>query len=73
VLENSQVKLYCVESTKSGHGNNLTVNWKLEFNPTISGKTCTAWMKADDDEALSSGWVVKGAFKVRPVSRNDQR
>jgi hypothetical protein len=62
VPENSQCKLYCAETTKSGSGNNLTVNWKIEFKPAMSGKTCTAWLYARDDENLIAPWVVKGEF-----------
>jgi len=63
VLQNSQCKLYCAETTKSGSGNNLTVNWKIEFKPAMFGKTFKAWMSAGDDQNHASTWVVKGNFR----------
>ena len=64
VLENSQCKLYCAETTKSGSGNNLTVNWKIEIKPSMAGKICKAWLYANDDEGMSSGWTLMGEFDV---------
>ena len=63
-LQNNQCKLYCAETTKSGSGNNLTVNWKIEFKPAMSNKSNKAWLSASDDEELSSTWIAKGEFGV---------
>jgi len=64
VLENSQCKLYCAETTKSASGNNLTVNWKIEFKPAVSGQTRKAWLYAIDDGGLNSTWIAKGDITI---------
>jgi hypothetical protein len=63
VLQNSQCKLYCAETTKSASGNYLTINWKIEPKRAVSGRTCKTWMEAIDDEGLNSAWVLKGEIK----------
>ena len=48
VIENSYCKLYCKETTLDASGNIGIINWRIEFKPTMAGKTCGAWMKAID-------------------------
>jgi hypothetical protein len=64
VIENSYCKLYCKETTVSGSGATLTVNWRMEFKPTMAGKTCGAWLYVKDDNSLSDGWDRLGTFSV---------
>jgi Tol biopolymer transport system component len=61
VIENSYVRLYCAETTRSGSGSTLTVNWKVSFKPAMSGKTCGAWMLVYDDINLRDGWDQMGS------------
>jgi len=56
VLQNSQCKLYCAETTVSGSGTTLTVNWKIEFKSSLSKKTCGAWMLVYDDLGGRDGY-----------------
>ena len=67
VIENSYCKLYCAETTKSGSGNSLTINWKIEFKQPLADKTppggtLKAWMCVADKIGAASGWVTKGGY-----------
>jgi hypothetical protein len=61
VLQNSYVSLYCAETTVSGSGNQLTVNWKVILKPTMSGRTCGAWLLVYDDLGLRDGYDQMGS------------
>lgn len=65
VIENSYCRLYCAETTISGSGTTLTVNWKILVKPTMAGKTCPAWMLTVDDGGLRDGWDQMGSFTVK--------
>jgi len=68
IIENSQCKLYCAETTKSSLGNDLTINWRIEFKQPLADKTSLstpikAWMYVSDKEKLVVGWMLRGDYK----------
>ncbi len=70
VIENSQIKVHCSETTVSGGGAYLTVNWKVTVKPSMSRKDCKIWLRVEDNTGLIEDWTEKGtmAFSQRPVN-----
>lgn len=64
IIENSYCRLHCSRTTVSASGGTLTVNWRVEFKPTMRGKSCKAWMLVTDDQWLQDGWEQKGTVGV---------
>ncbi len=69
VIENSQCKLNCKDTTVSMSGNTLTVNWSLIIKPSmaIANEPCSAWLYVSDSSKLSQGWDKAGDFDFRPL------
>lgn len=63
VIETPYGKLYCNQTTVSGSGNNLTVNWKVSFKPTVSGQK-NVYLSSSDTKGASSGVVQKGTIVI---------
>jgi hypothetical protein len=61
VLQNSQCKLYCADTTVVTNGNNRTVNYVIEIKPTQAGKTFQEWMWVADKLNANSGYVSMGS------------
>jgi len=64
VLQNSQCKLYCAETTVTPSGNQLSIAWKLEIKSRVAGWTCGAWMQVTDDAGLQGLWKQMGTFPI---------
>jgi RHS repeat-associated protein len=63
VIENSYVKLDCSQTSVSGSGNTMTINWSVIFKPTCVGaKKC--YLYAKDDTNVASGWAQKGTWSI---------
>jgi M6 family metalloprotease-like protein len=69
-IENGSCKLYCAETTATGSGTTLTIVWKMELKPTVSGRTVPAWMLVFDDVGLRDGWDQMGTFRVSQPPAN---
>ena len=69
-IENSYCRLYCAESTTSGSGTNLTVNWKILFKASMSGRNCAAWLRACNWAGVRTGWDQKASFKISQAPAN---
>jgi hypothetical protein len=64
VVQNSQAKVYCNQTTVSRSGNTITVRWAMEFNPAFRGRTRTG-LKARDLAGLTSPLQQKGIWTVQ--------
>src|SRR3989338_6811380 len=62
-IENSYVKLDCSQTTVSGSGTTLTINWKITFKPTFTGIKKT-YLYVRDDAGIYSGWKQKGTWLI---------
>jgi hypothetical protein len=67
VLQNSQCKVYCAETTKTVAGDKLTMNWKIEFKPSMAGKDIGCYELVDDVSANEAGWDYKGGFAINAI------
>jgi hypothetical protein len=63
VIETPYGKLYCNQTTVSGSGNNLTINWRVSLNSTMLG-TKYAYMSCGDMYGVSSSTINKGTIFV---------
>lgn len=57
VLENSQCKLYCADTSYSTSGNDLTINFVLEVKSSMSGKNLSGYLFSYDVEMNYDSWV----------------
>jgi len=67
VIENSYAKLDCSQTTVSGSGKTLTINWSIVFKFAFGGKTYNTYLYVKDDFDANSGWVQKGTWKVDAI------
>ena len=66
-LINSNGKLNCRQTTVTGDGNNLTVNWNITPKPAFASAVQKAVQTvARDNSGLSSGWVPEGSWTISP-------
>src|SRR3989338_11628397 len=63
IIENNYVKLDCSQTTVSGSGTTLTINWKVTFKPTFTGAKKT-YLYVRDDAGTYSGWKQKGTWLI---------
>jgi beta propeller repeat protein len=63
VIENSYAKLDCSQTTVSGSGNTLTVNWNVSFKSTFLG-TKDMDLSVYDDSCGFAGWTIKGTWTI---------
>jgi len=63
VLENSQGRLDCSQTTVTGSGTTLTVKWQVSYKPAYSGRVYSTYLRAKDNSAWTS-WVQKGTWTV---------
>ena len=59
-IENARVKVNCAGTAIAGAGNELSVNWRLEFKPLMQGRKCGIWIYAADSANLATGFDRKG-------------
>jgi hypothetical protein len=64
VISNSQCELDCSLTTVSAVGSVLTVNWCLEFLPSMAGRSCYGWLTCRDQADLADGWNRYGKYYV---------
>ncbi|MCE5324708.1 lectin like domain-containing protein [bacterium] len=65
VIENSQCKLYCKNTTVQNNINGLAINWSIELKPSMSGKKCKCWLYVKDVYGVYNGWSQMGSRAVR--------
>jgi len=63
VIDAPYGKLYCAQTTVSGSGTNLTLNWYLSFKTTLKG-TASVSLSATDTQSASSGLLTKGNITI---------
>jgi hypothetical protein len=65
LLENTQGTLNCAESTVSGAGKDLAVNWSITPKPAFASAAAKKlWMIGRDRAGLTSGWSQKGSWTI---------
>jgi len=69
-ISNSYVTLHCQQTTVSGSGNNLTVNWSITMKPTMAGKTCGGWTYCRDDQGQTDGFDRFGTYTIGSPTPN---
>lgn len=62
-IENSYAKLNCAQTTTSGSGDILTVNWAVSFKSSFGGIK-TVYLAVKDDDGGYLGWIRKGGFCI---------
>ncbi len=65
-IQNSYATLDCSQTSVSGNGNTLTINWKASFKSTFIGAKNT-YLLATDDAGVGTGVVQKGAWTINRV------
>ncbi len=66
ILENSQCKLYCSETTITNpNANTAQVNWSINLKPIQIGKLLCERMLVQDNALLNSAWKVKGYVRAK--------
>lgn len=68
VIENNQVKLDCLQTSVSGSGTTLTINWSVAFKSTFTG-TKNTYLYVKDLAGSYSGWTKKGTFKINAIPK----
>lgn len=63
-------RLYCENTTVSGSGGDLTVNWNIMFGSRLAGKKCAAWMLIIDQAGLRDGWDKMGNYIISSKPSN---
>ncbi|MFA6217599.1 MAG: SpvB/TcaC N-terminal domain-containing protein [Candidatus Omnitrophota bacterium] len=64
IIENSQVKLNCASSSRSGSGANLTVKFNVTFKSSYLGKKYNTYLYVKDETGASAGWLMGGTYSV---------
>ena len=68
-IENSYVKVNCLNTKVSGSGNTLTVTWSLIFKSAFAARGVkNTYLYVIDDYDSSSGWVQVGTYLIGPNS-----
>ncbi|HOK53009.1 MAG TPA: right-handed parallel beta-helix repeat-containing protein [Armatimonadota bacterium] len=70
VIDNSQVRLYCANTTVSGVGGVRTIKWNVMIKPNMAGKTCGIWTKVQDKSGLIDDWTKMGEVKITVAPKN---
>ena len=63
VIENSYARLDCSQTSISGTGTTLTVNWRLTLKTPFTGSKNTYLFVADDLNVFQ-GWIQRGAWSI---------
>lgn len=63
MLENSYAKLDCGQTTVSGSGDTLTVNWRVAFKSTFLGAK-KSYLYVKDDALAYQGWRLLGTWTI---------
>ncbi len=75
-LQNSQCFFYVKDTTVSGIGKNLTVNWRIALKSPFVSKQLNGYMCVQDVGGLSDGWDKMGVYynlgpQVVSIAPND--
>ena len=62
-IENSYAKLNCAQTTVSGSGTTLTVQWAVTFKQPFTGAKKT-YLYVRDDANAYNGWTQKGTWAI---------
>lgn len=63
IIENSYVKLDCAQTTASGSGSALTLNWQVSFKSAFIGDK-NIYLSARDDANSVKDWALKGTCDI---------
>jgi hypothetical protein len=63
IIETSRLKLNCAQTSVSGIGNELIINWNVTFKNEFSG-TKNVYLSVKDQKGLSTGWVKGGSYTI---------
>ncbi|MFA5144007.1 MAG: FlgD immunoglobulin-like domain containing protein [Candidatus Omnitrophota bacterium] len=63
-ISNSYCKLECSKTVVAKTANTITVTWMVVFKRSFSGTIYDAYLKVNDKQNASTGWVKKGAWAV---------
>jgi hypothetical protein len=63
IIENSYVRINCAETTVTGDGQTLTINWNITFKPAFTG-TKNMCLCVTDDANAKVGWIKKGTWSI---------
>jgi hypothetical protein len=69
-IENSYAKLDCAQTTLSGSGTTLTINWPITFKSTFLG-TKNMYLYVKDDANAYQGWLKKGTLTIQTQPPDD--
>lgn len=64
LIENSQCKIDCFETTVNGVSDTLAVNWRIEPKAALSGRELHSWMFARDATGATDGWDQSATYVV---------
>ena len=63
-ISNSFCNLYCADTTISGSGNSMTINWAIQLKPIIAGGAGSAWLQTTDDSGATDSWEKFADFSM---------
>ena len=66
-ISNAQGSIDCRQTTVTGSGSNMTVNWKITPKRSFAAPTAKKiWLLLRDKYNRNSGWALKGTWIVTP-------
>lgn len=63
-IQNSFGILYCQQTTVTGSGAELKMNWRVQPKPAFAGVGKKAWLRANDTFGGLADWVQKGSYEI---------
>lgn len=63
-ISNTYVALNCAQTTVSGSGPNLTVNWSITFKDAFSSRANNCYLYVTDNAGKAAGWTQKGSWTI---------
>ncbi len=68
-LENSQCFFHVKDTTTSGSGNDLTVNWRIALKDPFAAKALNSYMYMQNAAGTTRGWDLMGIYYgIKPVA-----
>ena len=66
-LSNTQGSLNCASTSVTVAGNDITIDWNITPKGVFASSTAKkVSMKVTDNSKATSGWVLKGSWKIDP-------
>lgn len=65
VIDTPYGKLYCADTTVSGSGNDLTINWRISFKSSFAGTKNVYLYAYDTRMAFTPGLQQKGTYNIQ--------